>query len=550
MVISIHFTTSFSKNFLNIYRHARKHSTFRKKSYNGRAGYQVELGKSPEDLVFLCEIWKVASSDRNCTILADGEEVRADTFDLIVECLRQCLKSSDRSIYCDGQTRDYREHDGAIYFRPGCRFLVFDDFAVNDSGQRWYRFGTVDSEGIFYVDKSAILSTVEQMARQNKCYYCPLLEWKDVERQVFSLPDTIDAEQDSNWIHLTREGRIVGVTRKPSVSARGRADMDTSVTGQYADVARRKADEARNRPSERSGQEESAATLAKSENLDDIIEPVKLTKKTSYQDVGGLKEEIRLLREAVELPLRYPELVQDLGIKPPKGVLLYGPPGCGKTLLAQAVAQEVEATFFSVKGPEFLSPMHGQSEKRLRQLFAQAEKKAPSIIFFDEIDAFAFDRSRATATFEATLVAQFLSLMDGFDRRGQVVVIATTNRLDILDRALLRPGRFDYRIRVRLPELADREQILRLHTTKMPLDEHVQIQELAEKTSGYTGADIAALCAKAALIAVSRALGQDMNRWPAALDKDISSRIRVTTADFTEALQQVVPSVDEREESL
>ncbi|HDJ04821.1 MAG TPA: AAA family ATPase, partial [Candidatus Bathyarchaeota archaeon] len=226
--------------------------------------------------------------------------------------------------------------------------------------------------------------------------------------------------------------------------------------------------------------------------------------RTTYEDIGGLREEIQRIREMVELPMRHPEIFQRLGIDPPKGVLLYGPPGCGKTLLARAVANESEANFFSINGPEIMSKFYGESEARLREIFQQAEKNAPSIIFIDELDAIAPKREEVTGEVERRVVAQLLALMDGLSGRGNVIVIGATNRVNALDPALRRPGRFDREIEIGIPDKDGRYEILQIHTRGMPLAEDVDLKKLAEMTHGYTGADLAALCRETAMKALRR----------------------------------------------
>ena len=215
--------------------------------------------------------------------------------------------------------------------------------------------------------------------------------------------------------------------------------------------------------------------------------------RTNYEDIGGLQEEMQRVREMVELPLRHPELFQRLGIEPPKGVLLHGPPGCGKTLLARAVANESEANFYSINGPEIMSKFYGESEARLREIFQQAQQNAPSIIFVDELDAIAPKREEVTGEVERRVVAQLLALMDGLSGRGNVIVIGATNRPGALDPALRRPGRFDREIEIGVPDKKGRYEVLQIHTRGMPLAEDVDLPKLSAMTHGYTGADLSAL---------------------------------------------------------
>ncbi len=261
----------------------------------------------------------------------------------------------------------------------------------------------------------------------------------------------------------------------------------------------------------------------------------------TYDDLGGMRETIDALREMVELPLRHPELFQRLGVDPPKGVLLHGPPGTGKTRLARAVANESDARFFHIAGPEIMGSAYGESEKRLRELFEQAAAQAPSIVFIDEIDSIAPKRSQVTGEAEKRLVAQLLSLLDGLEPRQNLVVMAATNRPEALDEALRRPGRFDREIVVGVPDESGRREILGIHTRGMPLSPEVDLDELARQTYGFVGADLAALTREAALEAVRRIMPR-INLNEETLPPDVLDDLSVEPHDFTNALKRVQPS--------
>ncbi|MEM4366466.1 MAG: CDC48 family AAA ATPase, partial [Candidatus Woesearchaeota archaeon] len=262
--------------------------------------------------------------------------------------------------------------------------------------------------------------------------------------------------------------------------------------------------------------------------------------EVTYEDIGGLDEELKKLREMIEVPLKHPEVFEKLGIEPPKGVLLHGPPGTGKTLLAKAIANETNAAFIVINGPEIVSKFYGESEANIRKKFEEAEKNAPAIIFIDEIDAIAPKREETRGEVERRMVAQLLSLMDGLKSRGKIVVIAATNVPNMLDPALRRPGRFDRELEIGVPNLEGRLNILKIHTRNMPLAKDVDLKELAAITHGFVGADLAALAKEAAMIVLRRVM-PDL-KYDETVPKEVLEKLKVTKADFKEALKVVRPS--------
>lgn len=263
--------------------------------------------------------------------------------------------------------------------------------------------------------------------------------------------------------------------------------------------------------------------------------------QVSYDDIGGLRNEVSKIREMIELPLRHPELFKRLGVEAPKGVLLHGPPGTGKTMLAKAVAGETSSNFVSIGGPEIMSKFYGESEGKLREIFKEAEENAPSIIFIDEIDSIAPKRDEVTGEAERRIVAQLLSLMDGLKSRGKVVVIGATNRPNSIDEALRRPGRFDREIEIGVPDREGRMEILQIHTKGMPLAEDVELEKLAGRTHGYVGADLSALCKEAAMASLRRVL-PSMDLEAEEIPADVLNKISVTKDDFKSALKDMQPS--------
>src|SRR5918994_2243653 len=263
--------------------------------------------------------------------------------------------------------------------------------------------------------------------------------------------------------------------------------------------------------------------------------------RVSYEDIGGLKNEVQKVREMIELPLRHPEIFDRIGIEAPKGVLLYGPPGTGKTLLAKAVANETNANFYSISGPEIMSKFYGESEERLREVFKEAEENAPSIIFIDEIDSIAPKREEVSGDVEKRVVSQLLTLMDGIQSRGKLVVIGATNRPNAIHPALRRPGRFDREIDIGIPDEQGRLDILLIHTRGMPLTDDVNLESIAKVTHGFVGADLEALSKEAAMRSLRRIL-PEINLEQPKIPAEILNKIKITKQDFDEALRDVQPS--------
>ncbi|MDG6906015.1 MAG: CDC48 family AAA ATPase [Nitrososphaerota archaeon] len=263
--------------------------------------------------------------------------------------------------------------------------------------------------------------------------------------------------------------------------------------------------------------------------------------QVSYEDIGGLQDEIQKVREMIELPLRHPEIFEKLGVEAPKGVLLYGPPGTGKTLLAKAVANESNAHFISISGPEIMSKFYGESEARLREIFKEAREKSPTIVFIDEIDSIAPKREEVTGEVERRVVSQMLSLMDGLEARGKVIVIAATNRPNAIDPALRRPGRFDREIEIKVPSKKGRFEILQIHTRHMPLTQEVDLERLSSVAHGFVGADLEGLCKEAAMKTLRRVL-PELKLEEDKLTPEFLNKLQVTNEDFQNALKDITPS--------
>src|SRR5215204_2975464 len=273
----------------------------------------------------------------------------------------------------------------------------------------------------------------------------------------------------------------------------------------------------------------------------DISVQNKKIDRITYEDVGGIKSEVQKVREMIELPLRHPEIFDKIGIEAPKGVLLHGPPGTGKTLLAKAVANETNANFYSIGGPEIMSKFYGESEEKLREIFLQAQEKAPSIIFIDEIDSIAPKRDEVSGDVEKRIVSQLLTLMDGIKTRGKVVVIAATNRPNAIDPALRRPGRFDREIEIGIPDEEGRYDILQIHSRGMPLEQDIDLESYAKVTHGFVGADLEMVAKEAAMRSLRRII-PEINLKESKIPIDILNKIKITNQDFDDALKEVHPS--------
>ncbi|MFB6224520.1 MAG: CDC48 family AAA ATPase [Haloarcula sp.] len=265
------------------------------------------------------------------------------------------------------------------------------------------------------------------------------------------------------------------------------------------------------------------------------------TPDVTYEDIGGLDRELEQVREMIELPMRHPELFQQLGIEPPKGVLLHGPPGTGKTLMAKAVANEIDAHFTTISGPEIMSKYYGESEEQLREVFEEAEENAPAIVFIDELDSIAPKRGETQGDVERRVVAQLLSLMDGLEERGQVIVIGATNRVDAIDPALRRGGRFDREIEIGVPDKDGRKEILQVHTRGMPLSDEIKLDSYAENTHGFVGADLASLTKESAMNALRR-IRPDLDLESDEIDAEVLERLEISDTDFREAMKGIEPS--------
>jgi transitional endoplasmic reticulum ATPase len=412
-------------------------------------------------------------------------------------CHRTCLKAEDRQAFCRQSYRD------SLF---SCRAI-----RVNESDEHgWFRYGCLE-QGVFVVDKEKIAHIVRaQLSRQHHDL-CPMLDQKEIDAILADLPASINPEKDSGWEY--------------------RQDW---VRGRLTRVGVQKVDP--NRPAV-PAQPVGADPAADKEGSRRYVPDV------TYADIGGLKEQIHLIRETIELPLRHPEVFTRLGITPNRGVLLWGPPGTGKTLIAKAVANQCRAHLTIVRGPEVKSKWHGQSESNLRTIFDEARICAPSIILFDEIDALVPNRASLSHDVNISMVSQLLTLLDGIEERGQVTIIGTTNRPEAIDPAFRRPGRFDLEIEIAPPDEEALREILSICTAKMPLANDVDLDRLAPPLRGLTGADVAALCKEAGLASLRERLRFDGDDLVVTGDLE---ELQVGAPHFEQALLTILSGMDRR----
>ena len=494
---------------------AARHPSYRVENGAGPARVAVELDL-PEDWRPLDELRSLLRGEGGAEYAADGAALSGEELFAGLGCfMRKQRGGVPAHEWCTPG-----KLSGKQIF-PCKQIRVFDNDHATASS--WYSHGEMGEDGVFAVDKEAlterVLSDLGPFAR------CPILDLDGVAETLARLPDTIDPNRDRGWRY------------------RGSGPLTTWAVTKDRDAAEA---EAAAVPEPREGLIERLARSVRSGGAGVVAASgaapgSRNVPATSYSDVGGMRETIALVREAVELPITHPEIFKQLGIRPHKGILFYGPPGTGKTLLARAVARESGAHFIAVAGPEILNKFWGQSEARLRSIFAEAKAKAPAVVLFDEIDSFASSRDTMSESFEATLVSQLLSLMDGMNDLGRVCVIATTNRPSALDPALRRPGRFDHEIEIGLPDTEARLHILKIHTKDMPVAPDLDLDHIAAVTRDYSGADLEALCREAALSCMRRTI--NLGDFEKRISSHQLGTLSVATYDFRTAMKRVGPSV-------
>jgi transitional endoplasmic reticulum ATPase len=492
---------------------AAGHPSYRVEGMNGSARVSVELDL-PDDWRLLDDFSGLLRGERGAEYAADGTALSDEELFGGLRCfLRKQRSGTPASEWCTPR----KLADKQLF--PCKQIHVYDNDHLTDNS--WYAFGRMGEDGTFEVDKEAITERV--LSDLGPCVRCPILDLDTTAEIVARLPEKIDPAREADWSYR-EDGPLSG----------------------WKVVRTRDGHEENSPQEEREGLIERLARSVRSSGAGvaaagGMVPGSRNVPATRYEDVGGMRETIALIREAVELPITHPEIFKKLNIRPHKGILFYGPPGTGKTLLARAVAHESRAHFIAVSGPEILNKFWGQSEARLRSIFNEARAKAPAIVLFDEIDSFASARDMMSESFEATLVSQLLSLMDGLNDLGRVCVIATTNRPGAIDPALRRPGRFDHEIEIGLPDAEARLHILKIHTRDMPTAPDLDLEHIAQHTGSYSGADLEALCREAALVCMRRTINlRDLEKRIAPHQL---SALSVTTYDFRTAIKRVGPSI-------
>jgi transitional endoplasmic reticulum ATPase len=494
---------------------AARHASYRVEGVNGTARAAVDLDL-PADWRTLDDFSGLLRGEKGAGYSADGTALSGEELFAGLRCfLRKQRSGTPARNWCTPE----RLADKQLF--PCKQIHVYDNDHLTDNS--WYAFGKMGEDGVFEVDKEGLTERV--LSDLGPCVRCPILDLDTTAEIVARLPEKLDPNREVGWSYR-EDGPLSGW--RVVKTREGREPEESPPLEERGSLIERLA------RSVRSGGVGVAAASGAAPGSRNVP-------ATRYEDVGGMRETVALVREAVELPITHPEIFKKLNIRPHKGILFYGPPGTGKTLLARAVAHESRAHFIAVSGPEILNKYWGQSEARLRSIFNEAKTKAPAIILFDEIDSFASSRDMMSESFEATLVSQLLSLMDGMNDLGRVCVIATTNRPRALDSALRRPGRFDHEIEIGLPDAEARLHILKIHTRNMPTDTDLDLGQVANLTGSYSGADLEGLCREAALVCMRRTI--NLRDFEKRIAPHQLSALSVTTYDFRTAMKRVGPSI-------
>jgi hypothetical protein len=520
--LTISFRKSASRNYGRALEIASKLRNFKPISSPGASNsIVVSAEEFREEIDRLEDLMVMIKSWRGTEYLLDGTSVpyyRLESIRAIFRCssIRSRTSSSDR--HC---RRSEKDEEWGCRFLDGVQPGIPAEPWMSLQGRCWFSFGYFETPRVWVIEKERIKDALRREAESKKLSLCAHYSFDRALEHLAGLPDRIDLDASKEWVvkrEVGSDGRVMEekpVTIEPA-SWSGSRPSCVNMSYSLADYSSRR-----------------GPAMSKARVIPDV----------RFEEVGGIDEILQKVREVIELPMEQPELFKHLGIRPHRGVLLYGPPGCGKTLIAKAIANEIKAHFIAIRGPELLSKWHGESEQNLRDVFDEAILLKPSIILFDEIDALAQRRtSSEIGRIEARFVNQLLTLMDGIEDTSGICVIATTNRPDLLDEALLRPGRFDYTLEVQKPNAAGCRRILEIHTRKMPLDHSVDLAAFSSRLVGLSGADIAYLIREAGYCCIRR-----LTDAPALLNSDALTGEQLSSFVINgEDLEQALRSFEDK----
>ena len=518
----LRFRKSRSSSYPQAIKHAKKFDHFSEAESNKALNsVRIASDELKTKLGDFDALLSIVQSWKGTEILLDDSPIDATQLNQIsktIKCNSEYFNAVIQEDHCKLAGR--KEGWGCKWLKSIIRSIGSNYYYYYGNQYYWYQFGFFKADKIWQIDKKKILDILNRETRLARLDLCSVFSFEKVEKIVESLPDEIDLQNSEHWeIEFEENDNGSTIEKCPiGIKPKNRENETDNVFGLRMSIG--------------SSNEERPEGQKPKVN--------KYIPKVTYEDIGGMDEILQKIREVIEIPLKNPDLFTHLGIKPHMGILLYGPPGCGKTLIAKAIAHQVQAHFISVKGPELISKWHGHSEENLRNIFVQARELAPSIIFFDEIDAIAQRRSSdEQLRMDAKFVNQLLTLMDGVENYSNVRVIATTNRVQLLDEALLRPGRFDYHIQVNKPNQEGCYKVFRIQTATMPITKDFDKKYFSERLCGLTGAEIAYVSREGAYNCLRRALRTQM------LDKNFNfenidrQNLEIVESDFINALKMM-----------
>lgn len=526
--IEIKFGKSVSQNYSSALSLAKQFLNFTEsKDRNSKNIVVITVEEASLKLKLLESLINIIQSWVSTEISIDNKVIEVYKFNYnlsnMIECYNEHERASLKNLYCSytGLSQGW-----------GCRLLTkiklndHDDYYnpyYENKPKYWYEYGHFEEAKRWVIDKETIRNVLENNALETTANVCSFFHMENIDSKISSLPDFIDLDNSQEWEIVYEKQNSTGIT-KELTPIKIRRKLNKENTGNYGGLSAR--------ISLNFGLDENA------DSRESIQSKSRYIPEVSFLDIGGIDSVINKIREIIELPIKHPEIYQHLGIRPHKGILLYGDPGNGKTLIAKAIANEVKAHFIPISGPELISKWHGQSEENLRNVFIEARNFQPSIIFFDEIDSVAQQRTdEENLRIDSKFVNQLLTLMDGIESYGNVTILATTNRPELIDNALLRPGRFDFKIEIPHPDEIGCFQILKICTRKVPLDHTLDINKVVPHLVGCSGAEIAHIVKEAAMRALNRKINITEIIRNKNTDFDYKS-ITVNYNDFVTAIKE------------